>query len=183
MISVRKVDFKKVLTNHRKNCQREVFGIFDLRNGPGPSHQWFLILFHLDFLLVKMLILLWFLLPEVLLSCEKHHLDKRNQLTEDQPVVDHLGGRGGGQALYLADEDGGHHQHGGQIHTQGCLKEERLEEGGGVGDHHEEEGGEVSGHHLAQDLPLHLYCHLNSLSGTIYIDQPIISDIEKRHFS
>ena len=129
----------------------------------------------------KMLILLMVLLPEVLHSSERHHLDKGNQLTEDEPVVDHLGGRGGRQALHLADEDGGHHQHGGQIHTQGCLKEERLADGGGICDHHEEEGGEVSGHHLAQDL--HLYCHLNSLSGTIYIDQPIISDMEKRHFS
>ena len=35
----------------------------------------------------------------------------------------------------------GHHQHGGQVHTQGCFKEERLDEGGGKGDYSEKEGG------------------------------------------
>ena len=33
--------------------------------------------------------------------------------------------------------------HGGQVHAQGCLEEEGLEEGGGVGYHNEEERGEV----------------------------------------
>ena len=32
---------------------------------------------------------------------------------EDQPDVDHLHVRGGGQLLYLGGEDGGHHQHNG----------------------------------------------------------------------
>ena len=63
--------------------------------------------------------------------------------------------RGGGQALHLADEDGGHNQHGGQVHTQGCLEEERLEEGGGKVDCSQKKGREVGGHHLACDLPLH----------------------------
>ena len=75
----------------------------------------------------------------------------------------------------------GHHQHGGQVDTQGCLKEDGLEEGGGVSDHHEEERGEVGGHHLAQDLSLHINCHFDSLSGLIYIDQHLISDTEKCH--
>ena len=70
-------------------------------------------------------------------------------MAKDQPDVDHLDVRGGGQALHLADEDGGRYQHGGQVHAQGCLKEEGLEEGGGIGDHHEEDGGEICGHHLA----------------------------------
>ena len=48
---------------------------------------------------------------------------------------------GGGQALNLADEDGG-----------------------GVGDHQEEERGEVGGHDLAHDLSLHLDCPSDSLS-------------------
>ena len=51
------------------------------------------------------------IVPEELQRCHKHHLNKWNQLAEDEPVVDHLGGRGGGQALHLADEDRGHHQH------------------------------------------------------------------------
>ena len=78
------------------------------------------------------------LLPEELHGSEKHHLGKRHQLTKDQPVVDHLGGRGVRKALHLADEDGRHHQHGGQVHTQSGLKEEGLEEDGGKGNHHEE---------------------------------------------
>ena len=71
----------------------------------------------------------------------ENDLCKWQELTKNQQVVDHLGGRGGGQALHLADEDGLHHQHGGQVHAQSCLKEKRLEEGGGVGDHHEKHGG------------------------------------------
>ena len=49
------------------------------------------------------------IIPEEFQGCYEHHLNKWNQLAEDEPVVDHLGGRGGGQALHLADEDGGHH--------------------------------------------------------------------------
>ena len=79
------------------------------------------------------------IIPKELQGCYEHHFNKWNQLAEDEPVVDHLGGRGGGQALHLADEDGGHHQHGGQVHAQGCLKEEGLKEGGGIGDHHEKD--------------------------------------------
>ena len=108
-------------------------------------------------------------------------LNKRNQLAHHQPHVDHLDVGGGGQALHLADEDRCHHQHGGQVHTQGCLEEEGLEEGGGVGDHHEEERGEVGGHHLAHDLPLQYDRHFDSLSRSIYIVQHLISDTEKCH--
>ena len=79
------------------------------------------------------------------------------------PDVNHLDVRGGGQALHLADEDGGHHQHGGQVHTQGRLKEERLEEGGGKGDCSQKKGREVGGHHLACDLPLQNNAHAYAL--------------------
>ena len=48
---------------------------------------------------------------------------RKTTWAEGQPVVDH--GRGRGQALHLADEDGGHLQRGVQVHAQGCLKEER----------------------------------------------------------
>ena len=70
----------------------------------------------------------------ILHGCEEDHLGEWDHLTENQPDVDHLDVRGGGQALHLADEDGGHHQHGGQVHAQGCFKEEGLEESGGKGD-------------------------------------------------
>ena len=86
-------------------------------------------------------------------TCEDH-LSEGHKLTEYQPDVDHLWVGGVGQLLHHADEDGRHHQHVGQVHGEGGLKEERLEEGGGEGDHHQEEGGEVGGHHLAHDLPL-----------------------------
>ena len=79
---------------------------------------------------------------EELHGSEKHNLGERPQLNWE--------------ALHLADEDRRYHQHGGQVHAQSCLKEERLEEGGGVGDQHEEEGGEVGGHHLAHDLSFQL---------------------------
>ena len=103
------------------------------------------------------------ILSVVLHSSEKNDLGKGNHLTKDEPDINHLDIRGGGQALHFADEDGGHHQHGGQVHTQGRLKEERLEEGGGKGDCSQKEGREVGGHHLARDLPLHLNSHAEAV--------------------
>ena len=99
---------------------------------------------------------------------EENNLNERNHLAEDQPDVNHLDVRGGGQALHLADEDGGHHQHCGQVHTQGCLKEEGLEEGGGKGDCSQKEGREVGGHHLACDLPLQNNFHTYALLAMSY---------------
>ena len=71
------------------------------------------------------------------------HLYKRYQLAEDEPVVDHLGVGGERELLHDADEDGRHHQHVGQVHREGGLKEERLEEGGGKGDHQEQGRGKI----------------------------------------
>ena len=65
------------------------------------------------------------------------HLSKGDELAEDKPEVNHLGIGGEGKFLHDADEDGRHHQHVGQVHAKGSFKEERLEEGGGKGDHHE----------------------------------------------
>ena len=118
------------------------------------------------------------IIPSVLLhSSGKYNLRKGNNLAEDKPEGNHLDVRGGGQVLHLADEDGHHHQHGGQVHTQGRLKEERLEESGDKSDcsqkkgraegvHHldrfpdrptstRSQAGNLSSHHLACDLPLH----------------------------
>ena len=81
------------------------------------------------------------------------HLSKGDELAEDKPEVNHLGIGGEGQLLHHAGEDCRHHQHVGQVHCQGSLKEVGLEEGGGKGDHHEQDGGQVGAHHLAQDLP------------------------------
>ena len=77
--------------------------------------------------------------PVVLYGSEKDNFGKGNHLAEDEPDVNHLDVRGGGQALHLADKDGGQHQHGGQVHTQSRLKEKGLEEGGGKGDRNENE--------------------------------------------
>ena len=78
----------------------------------------------------------------------KDHLSKGDQLEEYEPDVNHLWIGGEGQLLHHADEDGRHHQHVGQVHGEGGLKEERLEEGGGKGDHQEEQGGQVGAHQL-----------------------------------
>merc|ERR1712004_892979 len=107
------------------------------------------------------------LLPEILDGSEKHHLGKGNQLAENEPDVDHLDVRGGGQALHLADEDGGHHQHGGQVHTQGCFKEIRLEEGGGKGDRCQKKCGEICRHQLTHYLPFQTHGHLQRCSSIV----------------
>ena len=46
-----------------------------------------------------------------------------------------------GQLLYLAGEDGDHHQHDGQVLRQARLKESWLEECSGVGDSEKEQIG------------------------------------------
>ena len=99
----------------------------------------------------------------VLHSSKKNNLSKGKDLAEDEPDVNHPDVRGGGQALHLADKDGGHHKHGGQVHAQGRLEEERLEEGGSKGDCSQKKGREVGGHHLACDLPLHHNNHAEAV--------------------
>ena len=65
-------------------------------------------------------------------------------MAEDQPNVDHLDIGGERQLLNHAGEDGRHHQHVGQVDSQGSLEVCRLEGGGGEGDYQEEQGGQVS---------------------------------------
>ena len=81
-------------------------------------------------------------------------LKEGDNQAEDQPDVDHLHVRGGGQLLYLAGEDGGHHQHDGQVHGDGVTKEVFVEEDGGEGDEEQEDGGEEGGHELCDHFPL-----------------------------
>ena len=70
----------------------------------------------------------------VFLGCEEHnlthheinsfimnkvidnHLSKGNQLTNDEPYVNHLGVGGERQFVHHTGEDGCHHQHVGQVH-------------------------------------------------------------------
>ena len=54
------------------------------------------------------------------------------------------------------------------VYAQGCLKEERLEEGGGKGYCSQKKGREVGGHHLACNLPLHYNYHAYSLFTCSY---------------
>ena len=65
--------------------------------------------------------------------------------------------------------------------TQGCLEEEGLEEGGGVGYHHEEKGGKVGCHHLTHDFALHDDCHANSSLSRGVIDENNVSDFKQSH--
>ena len=60
-------------------------------------------------------------------SSEDDFKEGDNQ-AEDQPDVDHLHVRGGGQLLYLAGEDGGHHQHDSQVHSNGIAKKISVKE-------------------------------------------------------
>ena len=97
----------------------------------------------------------------------KTDLYKGHQLAEYEPIVDHLWVGGERELLHDADEDGRHHQHVGQVHGEGGLKEERLEEGGGKGDCSQKKGREVGGHHLTCDLPLHENDHTYSFDPII----------------
>ena len=105
--------------------------------------------------------LLFLCVYSVVLHCgEEDDLSKGNHLAENEPDVDHLDVGGGGQALHLADEDRRHHQHCCQVHAEGCLKEERLEESGGKGDSCEKNSREECCHQFTCDLPPHHDGHL-----------------------
>ena len=54
-------------------------------------------------------------MPVTLDSSLYDDCSERDEQTEDQPGVDHLGVRGGGEGLYLAREDRRHHQHDRQV--------------------------------------------------------------------
>ena len=104
------------LTNHRKQCYGAGFCQFALGNI--PSLFWITFILHCDvwavfywFLFMDDVVFqrILLLFPKVLHGSQEHHLGKGNQLAENEPDVDHLDVRGGGQALHLADEDGGHH--------------------------------------------------------------------------
>ena len=110
---------------------------------------------HFLFVSVHLIFADSFSVPEILHCSEKHHLNKGQKLAKNKPAVNHSDFWGGGQALHLADEDCGHHQHGRQVHAQGSLEEEGLEEGGGKGDCQQKEGREVGGHYLTDKLSLH----------------------------
>ena len=67
------------------------------------------------------------------------YLREGDQLAEDEPDIDHLQVGCSGQPAHHAGEDSGHDQHVGQVHSQGSLEVDRLEEGGGKGDHQQED--------------------------------------------
>ena len=73
---------------------------------------------------------------------------ERDKKAKDEPDVNHLGVRGWRELLDFAREDGRHHQHDGQVHSDACFKIFGLEEGGGIGDAKEENGGQVGGEQL-----------------------------------
>ena len=92
-------------------------------------------------------------------SCSDDDFEKGDKQGEDQPDIDHLHVGGGGQFLYLAGEDGGHHQHDGQVHSNGIGEKAVVKEDGDKGDDEQEGGGEVGGEQLHANLPLQLQGH------------------------
>ena len=60
------------------------------------------------------------------------HLNEGHKLADQEPDVEQLEVGGGGEDLPHVDDDGGQHQHCGQVHTQGSFKEGRFEEHEGI---------------------------------------------------
>ena len=100
---------------------------------------------------------------ETLDGSSQDHFKEGDYEAKDQPDVDHLHVRGGGQLLDLAGEDGGHHQHDGQVHSDGIAKQGFVKEDGDEGDEEQEDGGEVGGQQLSGHLPLEHYGHDHQL--------------------
>ena len=89
-------------------------------------------------------------------GCSEDDFEEGDNQAEDQPDVDELHVRGGGQLLYLAGEDGGHHQHDGQVHSNDIAEQVLVKEDGDQGDEEQEDGGEVGGQQLCDNLPFQL---------------------------
>ena len=60
------------------------------------------------------------------------HLNEGHKLADQEPDVEQLEVGGGWEDLPHVDDDGGQHQHGGQVHTQGSFKEGWFEELEGI---------------------------------------------------
>ena len=103
-------------------------------------------------------------------SCSDDDFEKGDKQGEDQPDIDHLHVGGGGQFLYLAGEDGGHHQHDGQVHSNGIGEKAFVKEDGDKGDEQQEGGGEVGGEQLHGNLPLQLHGHVHHVA-VLVLDQ------------
>ena len=110
-------------------------------------------------------------------SCSDDDFEKGDKQGEDQPDIDHLHVGGGGQFLYLAGEDGGHHQHDGEVHLSGITKKLSVKEDGGEADEEQEDGGEVGGQQLCGNLPLQLQGHVHHVTIEILF-QFKVSDCE-----
>ena len=78
---------------------------------------------------------------ETLDCSSQDHFKEGDYEAKDQPDVDHLHVRGGGQLFDLAGENSGHHQHDGQVHSNDIAKKAFLKEDGGEGDEEQEDGG------------------------------------------
>ena len=98
-----------------------------------------------------------------------------NKEAIDQPKVDHLGVRRWWELLYLAREDGRHHQHDGQVDRDFGLEVEGAEVAGGVGHEQEKQGWKKRCQQLFLDLSFQDNHHLNLLTS---IGEADVSDGE-----
>ena len=95
---------------------------------------------------------------------------------EDQPDVDHLHVRSGRQLHNLAGEDGGHHQHDGQVHGDGVAKQALVKEDGDKCDEEQQDGGEVGGQQLCGNLPLQFQGHVHHVAVWIFFQDQLGHD-------
>ena len=73
-------------------------------------------------------------LPVILHDGQQNNLKKWIKLPKDEEDIYHLDIGSRRKHLHDSHKDGGHDQHGRQVHGKSSLKEVRLEEGGGIGD-------------------------------------------------
>ena len=73
----------------------------------------------------------------------QQHLCKRNQLSEDQPNINHLDISSRWKALGNTDEERSENKERSKVDCNNCLKEEVLKEVCGVDDDEDENGWQV----------------------------------------
>ena len=93
------------------------------------------------------------------------YLKERDELSKNEPDIDHLDVGSFGEGTRHTDEQGRENQLGSQIHSNNSFKKEILEEVCSIDNGENEKGGEVGGQQLVENPPFEHHCHHNTRVG------------------
>ncbi len=102
-------------------------------------------------------------IPKALDDGVENDLHKGDELSEDEPEIDHFQVGRGRQAVGDADEQGGQNKQGGQVDCDDGLKEEGLEVAGGEAHEAEQDCWQVNPEKGGHESSLEDYVHFDGM--------------------